>query len=80
VAECAQLLGVALQLGWHTCASNKFEIASNGYFEYHGRIGTGAANRMLLEAQLACVLIDGFVMRGTNAGALNLALGYRSFL
>jgi hypothetical protein len=39
--------------------------------------GPGA---LLLEAQLGYAKIDGFVMRNTNTGALNLALGYRFFL
>jgi hypothetical protein len=40
-------------------------------------LGPGA---VLLEVQVAYASIDGFVMRDTNAGAANLALGYRLFL
>ncbi len=39
-------------------------------------VGPGA---LLLELQLGYSPLDGFIMRDTNTGALNLALGYRFF-
>jgi hypothetical protein len=40
-------------------------------------LGPGAA---FLEMQFVYAALDGFVMRNTNVGALNLAVGYRLFL
>jgi len=40
-------------------------------------IGPGA---ILLELQTGYAKIDGFVLRDTSAGSLNVALGYRLFL
>jgi hypothetical protein len=59
---------------------NREGATSAGFYGALGgevHFGPGAA---LLEAQLTYAGIDGFVMRDTNAGALNLALGYRLFL
>jgi hypothetical protein len=40
-------------------------------------VGPGA---IMAELQLGFTPINSFVMRDTNAGALNLAIGYRFFL
>jgi hypothetical protein len=59
---------------------NREGATSPGFYGALGgelHFGPGA---VLLEVQLAYAKIDGFVMRDTNAGALNLALGYRLFL
>ncbi|MBM4362708.1 MAG: hypothetical protein FJ104_08505 [Deltaproteobacteria bacterium] len=40
-------------------------------------VGPGA---VLLEVQTGYAAVDGFVLRDTNVGALNAALGYRLFL
>jgi hypothetical protein len=59
---------------------NREGATSAGFYGALGgevHFGPGAA---LLEAQVTYAGIDGFVMRDTNAGALNLALGYRLFL
>jgi hypothetical protein len=59
---------------------NREGAVSPGFYAALGgelHFGPGA---VLLEAQLTYAKIDGFVMRDTNAGAINLALGYRLFL
>ncbi len=59
---------------------NREGAVSPGFYGALGgelHIGPGA---VLLEVQAAYAGMDGFVMRNTNVGAVNLALGYRLFL
>jgi hypothetical protein len=66
--------------GSQTFGENREGAVSPGFYGAVGgelQLGPGA---VLLEVQVTYAAIDGFVMRNTNAGAANLALGYRFFL
>jgi hypothetical protein len=57
------------------------ETATRGgfYSALGGDVFVGPGS-VFLEAQVVYASLDGFVMRDTNVGALNLAVGYRLFL
>lgn len=40
----------------------------------------GPAGAVLLEFQMGYASLDGYIMRDTNVGSLNIAVGYRFFL
>jgi hypothetical protein len=57
------------------------ETATQGGF--YGAVGADAfvgPGSIFLEGQFVYASLDGFVMRDTNVGAINLAVGYRLFL
>jgi hypothetical protein len=59
---------------------NKETATKGGFYGALGGdafVGPGSA---FLEVQVVYASLDGFVMRDTNVGALNLAVGYRFFL
>lgn len=66
--------------GGEAFGDNEETATEAGFFAAVGGelfVGPGA---LLLEVQLGYASLDGFVMRDTNVGALNVMLGYRLFL
>lgn len=73
---------ITADVGGEAYGANEETSASYGgaYGALGGELHFGDAGAVLLELQYGWAAIDNYVLRNTNVGSLNVALGYRFFL